>query len=97
MAMTHDLGPFFVHTVDLKPDSPRHHRAVTYEIEEPFRTSRSHVFRLFGSHGLVFGRWRDSGWSEEDALMAALGREMAEAEPDEIEQWTSAADLDGTR
>jgi hypothetical protein len=70
---THDLGPLFVHAIALKPTSPRLHTATTFEVDEPYRRSKSLVVRLWRSHGLVFGRWHSTGLEEKDALLAAVG------------------------
>lgn len=87
MAQTHDLGPFFFHTIDLKEDSPRFHRAQTHEVDEPFRISNSLVLRIFGTYGIVLGRWRETDLDEESALIQAMdSREMA-VEPADLEDW----------
>src|SRR3954464_16057002 len=78
MAKTHDLGNLFAHTVRLKPDSPLVHRAVTNEIESPYRSSRSWVFRLpKTSYGIVVGLWHQTGRSEDEALGFALRGNLA--------------------
>jgi hypothetical protein len=69
---THGVGRYFWHKIRLRPDAPRHHTFDTMEYEEPFRwSSPSHVIRLFGSRGIVVGRWRKSHWSEEEQLFIA--------------------------
>jgi hypothetical protein len=78
MAQTHDLGNLFAHTVRLKPDSPLVHRAVTNEIEVPYRTSQSWVFRIpKTTYGVVLGRWIKTERSETEALGFALRGNLA--------------------
>lgn len=75
MPNTHDVGPFFLHGIRLRPRTALIHRAVTDELDPPFRTSNSVVFRFF-RWGIVLGRWRETGRSEQEAF-ATLGREAA--------------------
>jgi hypothetical protein len=74
MPETHDLPliPVFVHTQRLAPKSKRLHLAPTNELDEPFRRSNSLVVRLRGSYGLVFGLWRRTYRTEDEALREAL-------------------------
>lgn len=74
MAQTHDLpGGWFFHLVKVKPRTPLKHRAPTQEVDAPFRSSDSTVFRLWPLKiALVAGKWYDSELDEEDALLLAL-------------------------
>jgi hypothetical protein len=85
MAQTHDFGPFFVHRINLRPDAPRFSRATTQEIDPPYRRSNPVVVRLVRGFGIVLGRWRKTGMTEDEALLTALGRET-DLDP-LIERW----------
>lgn len=90
-----ELGPLFVHSVRLKKGTPLAHRASTQELEEPFRLSpRSLVLRYWPTtYGTVIGRWKDSGYSEEQAFFAGL--DGYEADPLDSEgRLLDAYDLD---
>lgn len=69
---THDIGRVFVHTIRLKPGTPLFHRAITNEIEEPFRIARPFVFRFWPGRGLVLGLWVHTGRDEDSALLDAI-------------------------
>jgi len=71
MSSTHDIGPLFWQSIRLDRKAPRFHRAPTHEIERPFRLSNSVIVRFWGERGLVFGRWRPTDWTEEEALRYA--------------------------
>lgn len=73
MADTHDLGPFFWHLVAVKKRTPLFHRARSTEVDPPFRTARPVVTHVWPGKGLVTGKWKDSGYDEDEALLAALG------------------------
>ncbi|MER5754424.1 hypothetical protein [Streptomyces sp. NPDC002088] len=72
MPETHDVGPFFAHTVNLKPGAPFLHTAPTDEIEPPYRQSNSTVIKIWPGKGIVLGRWRNTWRSESDALYTAV-------------------------
>ena len=73
MPQTHDLGPFFLHSIYLTENAPLFHTAETQELDDPFRNSRSIVARLWPSRrGLVLGLWKSSGLSEGEALRAGI-------------------------
>lgn len=73
MPNTHDVGPFFFHGIRLRPRTALIHRAVTDELDPPFRTSNSVVLRFF-RWGLVLGRWRATGRTDEEAWGAIGGK-----------------------
>jgi len=70
---THDLGRAFVHAISLSEDAPRVHTAVTNEVDQPYRQSKSLVVRLWRSRGFVLGWWRHTDRTETQALMEAIG------------------------
>jgi hypothetical protein len=72
MPNTHDVGPFFAHTVNLKPGTPLVHRAPTDEIEPPYRRSNSVIVKIWPGKGIVLGRWRNTWRNESDALYTAV-------------------------
>jgi len=72
MAQTFDVGRLFLHLVNLK-GGPLLHLGKSQEIERPFRSSGVVVIRLFPLRkGLVLGWWRNTGLSEQEALIKAL-------------------------
>lgn len=72
---THDLTDrLFWHTIRLDRKSDLYHRFLTHETQYPYRESNSRIFRLpFSTFGLVFGKWEETGRTEEESLLAALG------------------------
>jgi hypothetical protein len=72
MPETRDMGPFFAHTVNLKPGAPFLHTAPTDEIEPPYRRSNSVIIKIWPGKGLVLGRWRHTYRSDDAALYTAL-------------------------
>jgi hypothetical protein len=74
MPNTHDVGPFFFHGIRLRPRTALIHRASTEELDPPFRTSKSVVFRFF-RWGVVLGRWRVTERTEEEAWEALGGKQ----------------------
>jgi hypothetical protein len=72
MPNTHDIGAFFVHPINLQPGTPFMHRAPTDEIEPPYRCSNSRIIKIWPGKGLVFGRWRHTGRTENAALLVAV-------------------------
>ena len=76
MPETHDALGFFTHTLKLKPKTKRLHRAPTNELDEPYRRSNSLVVRLWGTQGLVFGRWRGTERTADEALREALQSDL---------------------
>lgn len=96
MPNTHGVGPFFFHTVNLRPKSPFLHTAPTNEIEPPYRWSFSRVVKIWPGKGIVLGRWRYIDRSEKEALLTALqGYESAmtvDAIRDEAQRFDAEAD-----
>lgn len=74
MATTVDIGRLFFYVIKVRPGTPPLHTAPTFEVDPPFRRSRSLIVRIpFGFYSaLVIGWWRASHASEEEALYAAL-------------------------
>lgn len=70
---THDIGPLFVHVIQLADKAPLFHRATSYELNEPYRIARPLVVRVWPRKGLVFGWWRRSTLNEVEALEKAIG------------------------
>ena len=79
VSSTHDLGPFFWHSISLKKDSPKFHKYPSHETEAPYRWSNSSVIRFpFTTRGVVLGKWRAMERTEDDALLAGMaGRDMS--------------------
>ena len=74
---THDLGRFFWHSISLKRKSALIHMCKSHEMEEPHRYSNSLIFRKpFSEDGIVVGFWRNVERTEDEAILAALGRQM---------------------
>lgn len=71
MPNTHGIGKLFFHRVELRKGTSFLHRAVTIEIEPPFRMSRSLVLRIW-KWGLVLGRWDETLLDEDTALTVAI-------------------------
>ena len=84
----HDLGPLFVHRIQLQKKSPLVHRYPSHEMDEPFRWSNSLILRLpWSRQGLVVGLWRSTNRTEEQTLLDALeGRQMSDIEFSETEK-----------
>jgi hypothetical protein len=72
MPNTHGVGPFFTHTLNLKPGAPFLHTAPTDEIEPPYRRSKSLIIKVWAGKGIVLGRWRNTYRNENDALYTAI-------------------------
>ena len=85
---THDIGPFFCHTISLRKDGPVYHRYPSHELDHPYRWSNSHILRLpWTSYGLVVGHWRKTERTEEQAILDAMeGRRMDHKEFSEAEK-----------
>jgi hypothetical protein len=66
------VGPFFTHTLNLKPGAPFLHTAPTDEIEPPYRRSKSLIIKVWAGKGIVLGRWRNTYRNENDALYTAI-------------------------
>lgn len=78
---THDIGRIFWHSIRVQPDAPFHHRSLTHELEAPYRTSNSHVFRLRSDgRGIVVGVWSKTGQDEAVALMGAISTHTEDIE-----------------
>lgn len=78
MPETRDMGPFFAHTLNLKPGAPFLHTAPTDELEIPFRRSNSLVVKIWPGKAIVLGRWRHTGRTETEGILTALqGHENA--------------------
>ena len=87
MALTKDLGPFYGHAIfyRLKPKGFIE-RAYSQEIDGEYRKGFGLAFRLpFTCHGLVLGVWRKTGYTERQALSAAIGGRGLKR--DEKEAW----------
>jgi hypothetical protein len=85
---THSFGPLFWHTIRLTPESPKYHRYLSHETDEPFRKANAHIFRLRkDGSGLVVGLWRKTSRSEQEMLLDAMqGRQMDDREFTEAEK-----------
>lgn len=79
---THDLWRFFWHSISLQKDSSIFHMFPSHEMDEPHRWSNSLIVRLPGTtRGIVLGFWRNTGRTEQEALLDALaGRQMKDDE-----------------
>jgi hypothetical protein len=77
MAETHGVGRFFWHPLRLLPETPWFHTSPTQETDAPFRRSTSLIIHLMPSGwGIALGWWRKTGFTEDEALLAAtLGHE----------------------
>lgn len=76
---THDIWPFFFwHRITLRRDCPVMHRFTSHENQYPYRVSNSVILKLPGTRlGLVAGRWKATGRTEEQMTLESLGgREM---------------------
>lgn len=84
MPVVHDFkSGHFYHTAKLVPDAPLFHRAETFETDPPFRRAKSLVIRLWPSAtALVVGRFKPTGQTEDEALMAAVGWDCRDDEVD---------------
>lgn len=92
MPDTHDLGPIFVQSIWLRDDSPMFHLAPTFELESPYRESKSLVVRSpFSRRAFVFGWWRKTGRTEDEALTAAVGSVKSPVDPYANRYGTSSA------
>lgn len=92
MAETHDIGPFFWHTIRLRRNTAILHTSVTNEVDEPFRRANSKVIHFYPTgFGLVVGKWESTNRDEDDALLDALGIERTTGEPTLIEEGTGPA------
>jgi hypothetical protein len=72
MPNTHGVGPFFFHTLNLRPETPLLHSAPTDEIEPPYRRSNSRILKIWPGKGIVLGRWRQTYRNESAALYSAI-------------------------
>ena len=85
MAITHDIGRLFFHTIRVQRGTPLAFRAKTTEVDPPFRQSHPLVLRLpLLSRALVLGWWEDTDRDEDEALSHALAIED-EATADEFD------------
>lgn len=74
----HTYGSYFWHTIRIRPKTQFHLRANTNEGEKPFRTSQSHLFRMWPlNRALVLGKWKRTGHNEEQAMEALLRTDIA--------------------
>lgn len=88
MPDTRDVGSLFFHTMRLAV-AKRFvvYRDFTYELEYPFRISRSIIFVLFG-RALVLGRWRPNDEVNEQVHIAtAIGATDMDVELAVIREW----------
>jgi len=85
---THDIGPFYWHTIK-SPGRPARwtDRAWTQEVEEPYREGRGWACRIGIRRVLVVGRWHHVVRDEDDALTAALGASVLPYSVQEIKNW----------
>lgn len=68
-------SPAFIGHIHVKKNTPVFHRAPTYEIEEPFRICvkpKSLIVRLWKTHALVIGLWRQNNTGESEVLLSAV-------------------------
>ncbi|MDX3260822.1 hypothetical protein PV336_16515 [Streptomyces sp. MI02-2A] len=94
MPMTHGVGPFFFHTVNLRPKTPFIHRANTNEIEPPYRWSYSRIIKIWPGKGIVLGRWINLGRTEKEGLLAATAGHEKAMSTDDIRDRTRRFDQD---
>lgn len=74
---THDLWRFFWHSIELQKKSSIAHFFISHEMDEPHRWSKSLILRLpLSERGLVVGFWRKEERTEDEAILASLGRRM---------------------
>lgn len=77
----------YLQVIRLSPDAPLVHRAVTREIEHPYRTGRSVIVRV-GRRGLVLGRYDREGADEYSVLRRATI--LREPSRDELDAFDDA-------
>lgn len=83
------IGSLFVQPMIMDERAPRLSKATTYEIEHPYRTSTSRIFRLWKWRGIAVGRWRSLvNPHDEDAVQAHLLRALTSA--DGTDNWKTA-------
>ncbi len=90
MPETRDLGSWFVHGLRYPAEAQksRFERAVTREIEEPYRTGNSFVFRYGRSRAVVVGRWqKPKAVDEEEHLLAAVYGSIPDINLEVIRGW----------
>lgn len=101
MPQARDLGRVYGHLTHLVAQAPLMHRAVTEELEEPFRRGRAVVVKLpwtdvywslnwtvWVPNAVVVGFWmRPTDIEEPEALMAALEGSVLDIDIDEISRW----------
>lgn len=88
MPRTHDIGRFYFHGLRYPvTGAPVLERAVTAEVEPPYREGRGWAVKLAPRTVLIVGWWFDTGRDEEEALTAALGALGLAVAPAELGQW----------
>jgi hypothetical protein len=97
---THDIGRFYWYPqrypdlrgwTGLHPTPKFTESAMTYEIEEPFRTGQGRAFRLWPTRwAVVFGRWSQEGTHETQALLHAMTGRNLDTAIAEIKLWNGA-------
>lgn len=95
MAETKDYGRFFYHWVSIDPIAPRYHVYPSYELDWPYRASRSVILRLWGRKAIVLGWWEDNPDPAEDVVIHYMRALNAKTEwnltepPSKVENYTS--------
>lgn len=73
MAQTADIGPLFFQVLKLNRNAPVLHSGKSQEVDEPFRTSVVKIVRIpLTGIGIAVGWWQQTGFNEEQALIAAV-------------------------
>lgn len=95
MADTHEIGlrrRFFWQILQVPHKPALISRGWSTQIEPPFRRAVPVVLRIpFTTFAIAFGYWKDTGWEEEEALLAALagwGVDLFE-DPNDDDEWTT--------
>lgn len=96
MPRTHDIGSFYWHGLRYPvAGAPVLERAVTAEIEAPYREGRGWAVKVAPRTVLVLGRWFDTGRTEDEALVAALGAAGLAIDPAELGRWPGGSLVSG--
>src|SRR5690606_32233888 len=66
------LGPFYVHTVNMRRGAPILQISSTQETQYPYRMGRCLVLRIW-TKGIVLGVWTGQAESEDLAMALAIG------------------------
>lgn len=90
MPRTHDVGPFYWHTIK-SPGRPNAWvgRSWTDETEAPYRHGAGWAVRIGARRILILGRWHAVERTEEEALLAALGASALLVDTAELRGWDS--------